>query len=80
VRARSTAVVAEVGRPFDRVEVVDLHPFPQPDVPAQANAADVQLHAFVERVEVRLPELVEVADVLPVALEHVPVERPAHLQ
>ena len=34
----------------------------------------------LERVEVRLPVLVEVADVLPVALEHVPVDRPAHLE
>src|SRR4029077_10790518 len=36
---RDTAVVAEVGGPLDRVQVVDLHPSPQPDVPAQANAA-----------------------------------------
>ena len=35
---------------------------------------------LVERVEVRLPELVEVADVLPVAVEHMPVDRPAHLE
>ena len=39
-----------------------------------------RLHALVERVEVRLPVLVEVPDVLPVALGHVAVERPAHLE
>ena len=33
---------AEVGGPFDTVEGVDLHPFPGPDVPAQADAADVE--------------------------------------
>ena len=74
------AVVAEQGRPFDRGEVVDVHPLPQPDVPAQLDPGDVQAHALVERVEVRLPELVEVADVLPVAVEHVPVQRPPHLE
>ena len=36
--------------------------------------------ALVERVEVRLPVLVEVADVLPVAVGDVAVERPAHLE
>ena len=35
---------------------------------------------LVERVEVRLPVLVEVADVLPVAVEHAAVDRPAHLE
>ena len=40
----------------------------------------LERHAPVERVEVRLPELLEVPDVLPVAVEHVPVDRPAHLE
>ena len=35
---------------------------------------------LVERVEVRLPVLVEIADVLPVALHHVAVQWPAHLE
>ncbi len=35
---------------------------------------------LVERVEVRLPVLVEVPDVLPVAVEDVAVDRPAHLE
>ena len=35
---------------------------------------------LVERVEVRLPVLVEVADVLPVAVHHVAVDRAAHLE
>src|SRR5204862_8176566 len=35
---------------------------------------------LVEGIEVRLPELVEVADVLPVALADVAVQRPAHLE
>ena len=39
-----------------------------------------EAHALVEGVEVRLPELVEVADVLPVAVEDVAVERPPHLE
>ena len=40
----------------------------------------VQAHLLVERVEVRLPVLVEVADVLPVAVADVAVDRPAHLE
>ncbi len=39
-----------------------------------------ELHSLVERVEVRLAELVEVADVLPVAVEHAAVDRAAHLE
>ena len=35
---------------------------------------------LVERVEVRLAVLVEIADVLPVPLERVPVQRPSHLE
>ena len=37
-------------------------------------------HLLVERVEVRLAVLVEVADVLPVAVADVAVDRPAHLE
>ena len=40
----------------------------------------VEADPLVERVEVRLPVLVEVADVLPVAVQHVAVQRPAHLE
>src|SRR5581483_2720008 len=78
--AGDPAVVAEVGRPLDGVEIVEVHPVPQPDVAADPNPGDVEPHALLERVEVRLAELVEVADVLPVALEDVPVDRPSHLE
>ena len=74
------AVRADECRPFDRLDLVDVDLLAHPDVPAQPQARHLELHATVERVEVRLPELVEVPDVLPVALEHVPVERPAHLE
>src|SRR5204862_7558208 len=74
------AVVPDEGRSLDRGEVVDLDALTQPDVAAQADPRDVELHALVEGVEVRLPELVEVAYVLPVAVEDVTVEWPAHLQ
>ncbi len=40
----------------------------------------LQAHLLVERVEVRLPVLVDVPDVLPVALADVAVDRPAHLE
>src|SRR5205085_3783287 len=66
--------------PLDVLEPLDVHPLPHPDVPAQADPGDVQLHALVERVEVRLPVLVEVADVLPVAVADVAVDRAAHLE
>ncbi len=77
---RDARVVADERGPLDGVEVVHPGPLADPDVPAQAHARDVQLHELVERVEVGLPVLVEVADVLPVALEHVPVDRAAHLE
>ena len=73
------AVVADERRALDRVEVVDLHPVAEPDVPAQPYSGQAQAHPLVEGVEVRLPVLVEVADVLPVALADVAVERPAHV-
>ena len=76
---RDQAVVADERGALDRVEVVDLHPVAEPHVPAQAHPGQAQAHALVERVEVRLPVLVEVADVLPVALADVAVERPAHV-
>ena len=54
-------------------------PPPQPDVPAQADAGNRQVHVAFERVEVRLPVLVEVADVLPVAV-HRHAVGPSHLE
>src|SRR6476620_10595580 len=79
--ARDAAVIAEVRRPLDRLQIVEVHPVPQPDVAADPDPFDLELHALVERVEVRLPVLVEVAYVLPIAvIEDVPVDRPAHLE
>src|SRR5581483_10428915 len=57
-----------------------LHALADPDVPAQADPRNLQAHLLVEGVVVRLPELVEVADVLPVALADVPVARAAHVE
>src|SRR5205823_5193598 len=79
-RRRDPAVVSEVRGSLDPLEVVDLDALADPDVPAQADAGDVQADALVEGVEVRLPVLVEVADVLPVAVTDVAVQRPAHLE
>src|SRR5439155_56353 len=67
-------------RPLDALEVVDLDALADPEVAPQADPGDVEADALVERVEVRLPELVEVADVLPVAVAHAAVERSAHLE
>jgi hypothetical protein len=79
--ARDPAVVAEVRRPLDRLEIVEVHPVPQPDVAADPDPFDLEPHALVERVEIRLAVLVEVPDVLPVAVvEDVAVDRPAHLE
>ena len=77
---RNAAVVAEKRGAFDRVEIVEVDALADPDVAADADTGDVEPHALVERVEVRLPVLVEVADVLPVAVHHVAVHRPAHLE
>ena len=77
---RDSRVVAEIRGTLDRLEIVHVDAFAEPDVAAQADAGDVEPHFLVERVEVRLPVLVEVADVLPVALEHAAVDRPPHLQ
>ena len=74
------AVGADERRPLDALDVVDLDALAHPHVAAQLEAGDRQPHALVERVEVRLPVLVEVADVLPVALADVPVDRPSHLE
>ena len=49
-------------------------------LPRSWRPGNVEVDAAVERVEVRLAELLEVADVLPVAVEHVAVDRPAHLE
>ena len=81
VRAWSdAAVVADVRRALDLLEVGDLDPLAEPDVAADADARDVEAHVLLERVEVRLAELVEIPDVLPVAVHDVAVERAAHLQ
>ena len=63
-----------------RVEIVHVDAVAEPDVPAEPDAADLEPHLLVERVEVRLAVLVEVADVLPVAVEDAAVHRPAHLE
>ena len=72
---RDAAVVADERGPFDGLEVRELHSLPHPDVAAQLDPGDVEGNLLVEGVEVRLSELVEVADVLPVALGDVAVER-----
>ena len=77
---RDGAVVADEGRAFDACEVVDLHAFTDPDVAAQPDARDVERDLLVESVEVRLPVLLEVPDVLPVAVADVAVHRPAELE
>ena len=74
------AVVADERGTFEHVEVLEVDALPHPDVAAEADAWDLEAHALVERVEVRLPELVKVADVLPVAVGDVAVQRPAHLE
>ena len=48
--------------------------------PRRRKPGDLELHEAVKRIEVRLCVLPEVADVLPVALGDVAVQRPAHLQ
>ena len=72
--------VADERRPLQGLEIGQVDPLAHPDVPAQANAGHVELHLAVQGVEVRLAVLVEVADVLPVALGDVAVERLAHLE
>ncbi len=78
--ARDPAVVADERRAFDLLDVVDVRPLPDPHVAAKPYALDIEADALVERVEVRLPVLVEVADVLPVTLHHVAVDRASHLE
>ena len=74
------AVVPDERRPLDGLEVVELDPVPHIDVAAQANPLHVELGLAVEDVEVRLAVLVQVPDVLPVAVADVAVERPAHVE
>src|SRR5205085_5397373 len=74
------AVTADERRPFDLLDAVELDALADPDVAADADAGDLQPDTLVQRVEVRLPELVEVADVLPVAVADVAVDRTAHLE
>ena len=78
--ARDPAVVADEGGAFDLLGVMDVGALSDPDVAAQPDPGDVQRHLLVEGVEVRLPVLVQVADVLPVAVEHVAVDGAAHLE
>jgi len=79
-RPTIAAVVAEERGPLERVEVVEVDALPHPDVPANPDAGDVEAHALFERIEVRLAVLVEVADVLPVAVHDEAVHRPSHLE
>ena len=74
------AVVADERRPLHRAEVVQVDALADPHVPAQADPRHVEANALVERVGVRLSVLLEVPDVLPVALEDVAVQRPSHLE
>src|ERR1700730_3649923 len=69
------AVVADVRRPLDLLAIGDLDALSEPDVAADANSGDVQAHLLLEGVEVCLPKLVEIPDVLPVAVQHVAVDR-----
>ena len=78
--SRDPAVVADERGPLDLLDVVDVGALADPDVAAQLHSLDVQAYLLVERVEVRLPVLVEVADVLPVAVHDVAVDRPTHLE
>ena len=78
--ARDSAVVPEEGRALEPVDVVEVDALPHPDVAPQTDAGDVQADALVERVEIGLPVLIEVADVLPVALHRLAVERATHLE
>src|SRR5438034_7090766 len=77
---RDAAVVPDEGGPLDLVEILEIDALPDPDVAPQLDPRDVQLHVPVERVVVRLPVLVEVADVQPVAVEHEAAQRAAHLE
>ena len=74
------AVVAEVRRPLDPLDVVDLHALSEEDVAAEPDTGNVETDTTVQRVEVRLAVLLQVPDVLPVALHDVAVDRPAHLE
>ncbi len=74
------AVIADVGGSFDLVELGQLDTLAQEHVRPQPDARERQLHLALERVEVGLAELVEIADVLPVALGDVAVHRLALLQ
>jgi len=76
----NAGVVPDQCRSFHLIEVCDLDTLAEPDVAADPDTGNVQPHLLVERVEVRLAVLVEVPDVLPVAVHHVAVQRPAHLE
>ena len=77
---RDRAVVADECRSLDAFDVGDLHAFAEPDLAGELQPADVESNGLVEGVEVRLPVLVEVADVLPVAVADAAVDRQAELE
>src|SRR4051794_34691243 len=77
---RDGAIVPDERGALDVLDVVDLDARPDPDIAPDLHAADVQSHLLVERVEVRLAVLVEVPDVLPVAVADVAVDRAPHLE
>ena len=72
-------VGAEEGRPLDHVDRRQRHALAEPDVLLQAHAGHVDADEAVEHVLVRLAELLDRPDVLPVAMlgDDVAVERRA---
>src|SRR5439155_21583441 len=74
--AGDPAVVPDERRALDLVEVVEVDAFADPDVAAELNPGDGERDLAVEGVVVPLPVLIQVADVLPVTVEHAAVERP----
>ena len=74
------AVCADERGADDAVDLLDVDFLAHPHVAAQLQPGHVEPDPAVERVEVRLAELLEVADVLPVAVENMPVDRAPHLE
>ena len=77
---RDPAVRADERGRLDSFDVVEVDAVPHPDVSAQTDAGNLERDVPVQGVEVRLPELLEIADVLPVALHDVTVDRASHLE
>ncbi len=73
-------VVADQRRPRHVVERVDVDVLADPDVLAEADAGDVGLDLAVEHVAVGGQILLQVTDVLPVAVDDGAVERLAELE